>query len=336
MSGDRRSGDRTGRESIRRQLQLPRLEPTMERHYGLMAEPLVFRTNDALLLAEADRAFGRFAVPATGTPLEVRLLVDAKGPPVTFDPRRLRPRVQAHLHTITLDDRNHAAIDLERGIAIGTVTPEVARDADFVRYGFIEAMGLSMLARARGYVGIHASAVVHRGAGVVLQGPAGTGKSTLAVACARLGLGVLAEDVVFAHRGDRGVELWGSPWIQRLLPDAIEHFPELAGIEPRLQPNGEHKIEVDLDVLRPGAARPSAPAVAALLLVRGSGGPTRVEPLDPTEAAAAFEVLWAWGDGWSAAHEALVRDLLSTRTGRLHVNGTPQAAAEVLAEWLEG
>lgn len=322
-------------QPVRRHAQLPRLEPTMERRFGLMAEALLFRTNDPLLMAAADRAFGRFAVPEGGTPLEVRLMVDADGPAALFDPRQLRPRVQAHLHTITLDARNHAAVDLERGVAIGTVTPEVARDADFVRYAFIEAMGLSMLARARGYVAIHASAVVHRGRAAILQGPAGAGKSTLAVAAARLGLGVLAEDVVFARATAGDVELWGMPWIQRLLPDAVDHFPELAGIEPRVQPNGEHKIEVDLDVLRPGAARPSAPAGAILLLARGSGGPTGVQPLAAAEASAGFEVLWPWGDGWSPGHEAVIRQLLATRAGRLHVNGSPAAAAEVLAAWLD-
>ena len=320
---------------IRRELQLPSLEPTLERRYGLMAEPLIFRTNDAALLAVADRAFGRFAVPPAGEPLEIRLIVDGDGPPATFDPRLLRPRTQAHLHTITLDARNHAAVDLERGIAIGTVSPEVARDADFVRYGFIEAMGLSMLARGRGYVAIHASGVVHRGRGAVLQGPAGAGKSTLAMACARAGFGVLAEDVVFARRSGGGVELWGMPWIQRLLPEAVDLFPDLRGVVPRLQPNGEHKIEVDLDLLRPGAAQPSAQAAAAVLLVRGSDGPSRIEPLSPDEAAAAFEVLWAWGDGWSDRHEATVRALLARGAARLHMNGPPEAATELLAGWLE-
>ena len=320
---------------IRRDPQLPRLEPTIERTYGLMAERLRFRTNDPRLLAAADRAFGRFAVPAAGEPLEVRLLVDAKGPPATFDRRLLRPRVQAHLHTITLDDRNHAVVDLERGVAIGTVTPELADDPDFARYGFIEAMGLSMLARARGYVGIHASGVVRRGRAAVLQGPAGAGKSTLAMACARLGFEVLAEDVVFARRADGAVELWGMPWIQRLLPDAIDHFAELRGVVPRLQPNGEHKIEVDLDTLRPGTARPSAPAGAVIILARGTAGPTRVEALTPAEVAAAFEVLWPWGEGWSEGHEATVRALLATDAARLHMNGTPETAAEALAAWME-
>jgi hypothetical protein len=320
---------------IRRDPQLPRLEPTIERTYGLMAERLRFRTNDARLLAAADRAFGRFTVPAAGDPLEVRLLVDSNGPRATFDRRLLRPRVQAHLHTITLDDRNHAVVDLERGVAIGTVTPELADDQDFVRYGFIEAMGLSMLARARGYVGIHASAVVHRGRGVVLQGTAGAGKSTLAMACARLGFEVLAEDVVFARRAGGAVELWGMPWIQRLLPDAIDLFAELRGVVPRLQRNGEHKIEVDLDTLRPGTARPSAPAGPAILLARGTGGPTRIEALTAAEVAAAFEVLWPWGDGWSEGHEATVRALLATDAARLHMNGTPEAAAEALASWMD-
>ena len=321
---------------IRRDPQLPSLEPTMEARFGLMAEPLRFRTNDPLLLGVAERAFGRFAVPEHREPLELRLLVDEHRQPAPYDRTTLWPRVQGHLYTITLDAANQAVVDLDRGIAVGTVTRELARDADFVRYAFVEGMGLSMLGRARGYVAIHASAVVHRGRAAILQGPAGAGKSTLAVACARLGAQVLAEDVVFARRGeDGGVELWGMPWIQRLLPDAIDHFAELSGIVPRLQANGEHKLEVDLEVLRPGATRPTAPAGDLVLLVRGSGGPTRIEVLDVTGATDAFEVLWPWVDGWSAGHEAIVRSLLAAGAARLHMNGSPEEAAAVLAGWLE-
>ncbi len=321
---------------IRRNPQLPHLEATLERRYGLMAEPLRFRTNDPGLLDAADAAFGRFPVPAGGVPLEVELLVDATGPGATYDPRDLRPRVQDRFHTISLDARNHALVDLERGAAAGIVSPEVARDARFVRYAFIEAMGLSMLARGRGYVAIHASGVIHRGRGVVVQAPAGTGKSTLAMACAGLGMGILAEDVVFVRTAADGVELWGMPWVQRLLPDAVERFPELAGLTPLLQLNGEHKVEIDLDAVRPGTARPSAPGRAVALLVRGSDGPTRFEPLGEDDAAAELEVLWPWGDGWTADHEATVRALLAEGAGRLHMNGSPEAAAAALRAWLDG
>jgi hypothetical protein len=320
---------------IRRNPQLPRLEATLERRYGLMAEPLRFRTNDPGLLDAADDAFGRFPVPAGGVPLEVELLVDATGAGATYDPTALRPRVQDRFHTISLDARNHALVDLERGIAVGVVSPDVAADGAFVRHAFVEAMGLSMLGRARGYVAIHASGVVHHDRGVVIQAAAGTGKSTLAVACARIGLGVLAEDVVFARTVDGEVELWGMPWTQRLLPDSAERFPELVGAAAQLQANGEHKIEIDVEATWPGAARPSAPGRAVALLVRGSGGPTRFEPLDPDDAAAELEVLWPWGDGWTDGHEATVRTLLARGAGRLHMNGSPEAAAEALATWLD-
>jgi hypothetical protein len=326
---------------IRRNPQLPRLEAPLERRYGLMAEPLRFRTNDPILLGVADAAFGRFDVPDAGTPLEIELVVDgsvrpgaSRAVPAT-DRGALMPRVQGRVHTIVLDAGNHAVVDLERGVAVGVVSPDVAADGAFVRYAFVEAMGLSMLGRARGYVAIHASGVVHRDRGAVIQAAAGTGKSTLAVACARFGLGVLAEDVVFARALRGEVELWGLPWTQRLLPDSVERFPELAGAAARLQANGEHKIEIDVEATWPGAARPHAPGRAAVILVRGSGGPTRIEPLDPDDAAAELEVLWPWGDGWTAGHEATVRTLLAEGAGRLHMNGSPEAAAEALATWLD-
>ena len=135
-----------------------------------------------------------------------------------------------------------------------------------------------MLTGGRGYVPIHASCVVREGRGIILQAPAGTGKSTLALACATRGWGLLAEDVVFARPvdgagGDAELEVWGVPWTQRLLADAPRFFPELAATSARLQANGEHKLEVDLDLHAPGRATPRALAGPVALLARDTGRP---------------------------------------------------------------
>lgn len=332
-----------------RALQLRNAPAPLVRRFGLMAEPLEFRTNDPRLMAAAEVAFGRFAVPASGTPLVVRLVLDASSPaaanPPDLDARHLVHDQAGALFTILLGTANRAAVDAADGVGFGVVSEALAASPDLLRYAFIESMALSMLSRSRGYVPIHASCIVRDGVGYLLHAPAGTGKSTLAMAAARRGFGLLAEDVVFIRRtdgldGHGPIELWGAPWTQRLMPDVTSFFPELDGLPARVQANGEHKFEVDIDRHLPGSATPRATAGPVVTLARGTGGPTRaewrVEPGAGTPATVAaggpadLEVLWAWDGGWTADHERLVVDLLRHGLIHLAMNGMPDEAVDAL------
>ena len=307
---------------VRREQQLPVLRPTLERRYGLMAESLLFQTNDPNLLAAADASFGRFPLPTDDRPpLVVALFSEA---PRDGDgegdrgPGRVAHRVSGDHYLITGGPHEVAIVDGARGVAWGSVSAATAADRAAVRYSFIEAMSLSMLGRNRGYLVIHAAGVVRNGIGVVIGGPAGSGKSTLAMACARRGFGVFAEDAVFARVLPASIELWGLPWTQRLLPDARDLIPETAGIEGRRQPSGEVKIEIDLDVVFPGRAVPCAPAGPLVELVRGTGGSTRIEPIEED-----LELLWPWDGGWSPDHERGAARLAAQPRYRLHMNDNP-------------
>jgi hypothetical protein len=338
---------------IRRVQQLPVPEADRSATFGLMAERLRFETNDAGLLELAAASFGRFPVPPDDgrEPLVVRLLVeDAPGrprrpfrpsedghalPTATDDepPRATAyvSRVQGDLLTISGGVGDQAVLEVDRGIATGVVRPATAAAHDLVRTVFIDAMALSLLGRARGYVTVHAAAVVRHDVAVVLHGPAGAGKSTLAIACARRGFGVVAEDAVFVRRTSSGLELWGLPWTQRLLPDAPRFFPELADLVARPQPNGETKVQVDLDAAYPGRAVPCARAGPVLLVTRGPG-PTRLEAVPAGDAD--LELLWPFDGGWTPAHEATAAGLLAGGCFRLHVGGTPDEAVDLLDDWL--
>ncbi|MEW5990229.1 MAG: hypothetical protein AB1736_02640 [Chloroflexota bacterium] len=342
---------------IRRIQQLPIAATPLVATFGLFGERLEVRTNDPRVVAAAEASFGRFAEPPDGAPLVVRLVV-ADGEPgggpdgdptppdgepgggpdgdsTPPDPRDLVHDTAGHLLAIGLGAASRAVVDADRGWATGSVSPAVAGQAGLLRYAFVEAMALAMLTGGRGYVPIHASCVVRDGVGMILQAPAGTGKSTLAFACARRGWGLLAEDVVFArprdgHGADAPLELWGMPWTQRLMPDTPRFFPELATSVARLQANGEHKLEVDLDVHLPGAATPRAAAGPVVLLARDTGGPTRAEWLDAASSPAEVEVLWPWQVGWTSSHEATATRLLAHGLLRLHLNGRPDEAVDAL------
>jgi hypothetical protein len=318
---------------IRRLPQLPIARPTLERRFGLMAEGLRFETNDPALLDAAEASFGRFPLPPAGRDDLILRLFSESRPAEAGTPSSIVNRTHGPLYIVARGAGDIAVSDLEAGVAIGFVDTATAADMRAVRYGFIEAMALSMLSRARGYMAIHAAGVVRDGVGIVIQGPAGAGKSTLAIACARRGFGVLAEDVVFVRVTPSDIEFWGMPWTQRLLPDARAFFPELTSLEDRRQPNGEMKLEVDLDVAFPGLAVPTAAPGPIVLLERGTGGATRVEALDPEVEP--LEVLWPWDGGWTADHERGSRRLTDRGLFRLHMNDSPDEAVDVLEALLD-
>jgi len=326
--------------------------PAFERRYGLIAEALLFQTNDPGMLAAADASFGRFPLPADDrAPLVVGLYVeDRPGHPIdrvpeggsrpaAAEPGASRPgrvvnRTYGASYLISGEGHDLAVADVEAGVAVGYISTTTAADVATVRYSFLESMALSLLPRGRGYVVLHAAGVVRDGLGIVIQGPAGAGKSTLTMACARRGFGVFAEDAIFARAGSSGLELWGLPWTLRLLPDARTHFPELAGLPDRLQPNGETKIEVELDAVRPGSAIPCARPGPVVFVERGTGGPTRIEAL-PATAPASIEVHWPWDSGWTAGHDRIVERLADQGVYRLHMNGTPDEAVNQIERLLD-
>jgi hypothetical protein len=349
---------------IRRVQQLGVAPAPLVRRFGLFAERLEVRTNDRRILAAAEASFGRFEVPYSGEPVVIRLVVDdpvapsPAAPAAPLDARSLGHETAGHLFSISLGSAGRAVVDVATGFGMGSVSSALADQTGLLRYAIVEAMALAMLTGGRGYVPIHASCVVRDGIGIILQAPAGTGKSTLALACARRGWGLLAEDVVFARPadgpmgrepsdleqsardgdgpgGDGPLEVWGMPWTQRLLPDATRFFPELATATARLQANGEQKLELDLDEHAPGTAAPRATAGPIVILARDSGGPTRAEWLSPLATPTEVEILWPWESGWTAAHERTVARLLEHGLLRLHLNSTPDEAVTALEAALE-
>ena len=329
---------------MRRTAPLEHLQPTLERGYTVMGETLLFQTNHPRLLETADESFGRYpACPPNarqpahdGQPLIVRLFVTEPRQP---EPDTAHPlpvyHTQEHLFHIQVGEDNWAVVDLQGGFAFGLVTTGMAHDRPFVRVTFVEAMCLAMLSLGRNFSNLHAACVVKNGVSVTLQGRNNTGKSTLAYACARRGYQVLTEDVVHIKVRPESVALWGSPWKLHLLVDAQRLFPELSGLSPALQINGEWKLEVDLESLYPQSTVVQARPGLMVLLVRGSGGLTRVEPISREQALSHSEIIWPWQTGWTAELERGSQSLLDGGTLRLHINGTPDQAVDALDSLIE-
>jgi hypothetical protein len=243
-------------------------------------------------------------------------------------------RTDGHVYAVSTPD-SVAFADLRRAEAVAFVGPRMLSEPRAIRRDLVEGLSLAMATGGRGYCTVHAAGVARSGLGIGLLGPAGAGKSTLTMAAARRGFDVFAEDAIYARAGAEGLEFWGLPWIQRLLPDAMELFPELEGARPMLQANGESKLEVDLDERFPGRAVPRARPAALVLLSRQQTGRTRLSPAHESERAD-VELLWPWDErSWGSDHQRAADAIAQLPIYRLEVGGTPEEALDALEPLLD-
>jgi hypothetical protein len=295
------------------------MEDTVESiAYEAWYQPFGFRlrllSNSQHIIEAAEVSFGRFGhvPPGDGPDFTFTFFERGQGNSITGQPEFY------HAGPIARQDMGEQAgltINRQTGAAEGFFSPAVVTDRPFFRWYFLDLSFYWMLA-SRGVMGLHGAALVKDGRAVLLRAQSGGGKTTLAYAGARQRFQALAEDVVWIdlRRG-----LWrGAPWTFHLLPDARTLFPELAGYEPLLQTNGELKLEVDLETIRPGSAVTSARPGRVVLVERLAGGRSRLEPLN----LAAAKTFWRQGvTGTETAfpdYEGHIDDLLRDNTYHLY------------------
>ena len=109
------------------------------------------------------------------------------------------------------------------------------------------SVAFPLLLAERGELVAHASAVVGGGMAVLLAGPPGRGKSTLALLAPRLGYALVAEDGVVVSLDADGPIVWPGPRGVRVLPDVLAQFEGAAVEGPRkstrLLPEGSYTVE---------------------------------------------------------------------------------------------
>jgi hypothetical protein len=216
-----------------------------EAQYFPMGFPLRIATNAKLALDGAAQMWSRFPQLFEQSAMRVNVTVGGgaertlpKGPPLL--------RGQEHLFSIVADRDNFATADLNAGFGHICVTREVASDAAYLRYHFLEPLAYVLIA-ARHAAFVHASCVALDGRGVLLCGASGTGKTCLAYACLRRGWTFVSGDAA-AIVGDRDGEqqrLVGRPFEIRFRHTAARLFPELAKFPRMLRPSGKTDIEID-------------------------------------------------------------------------------------------
>ena len=260
-------------------------------HFQPMGFQLRLITNSAAIMAAAEVSFGGFGPAQAGAApdftfrlFEHELDEGQFGPPLF--------RMEGGLLYQTTGRDSTLVADLAGGTAYGCFSATTLRHSAFFRWHFLE-LAFCMMLEGRGLMGVHGAALAKNGRALLLRAASGGGKTTLAYAGARSKFQALAEDVVWLD-GRRQV-WWGMPWSFHLLPDARGLFPELAAYEPVLQTNGELKLEVNLETIRPGSVTVSARPGPVVFIERLAGGHSQLEAID---APTAYEL-------WPAARTGL-------------------------------
>ncbi len=190
-----------------------------------------------------------------------------------------------------------------------------------------------MLGLSRGFVAIHAAAVVKNNTCLLLCGPSGTGKSTLAYACLRRGYKLLAEDVVQANVSGKSLKLWGMPWKSHLLAESLPFFPELNGKSEKLLVNGKWKVPLNLVETYPEFLVTNAENGRLIFLKKSQPGiPAALTVLSPSEARANFEAIWSWESGWQPVYEQRLEALLMPGAFCLQLGRTPDESIQALEQ----
>lgn len=182
----------------------------------------------------------------------------------------------------------------------------------------------------------HAATWLVGGTAVIVTGPAGGGKSTLAYAALRQSFPLLSEEathVSLAH----GLRFWGHAEHIALGADAISFFPELAACPARLLPSGKVKRAYVVAGRQPlPPLTHDGPAILCLL-TDGRTGPPSVEPLSASERDEWLSSDPEGGfDQFPDDHERLVRAFANTPAFLLSVGADPSAAVAALARLAGG
>jgi hypothetical protein len=181
---------------------------------------------------------------ADDPPLTVRVLVQ---PGSELSPQPVH-RLQGHLYSVVASRENYAVVDLDALFGYAWVTERTVADHAWFRWFYLEALVGTQLAQ-RHAVPMHAACLERNGVGVLLWGPSGMGKSTLAYACARAGWTFVADDATILPQNRRDCVVTGKPHQARFREDAPRLFPEFDGYATRARPTGKLSIEVPMTSL---------------------------------------------------------------------------------------
>ena len=200
-------------------------------------------------------------------------------PPTSSDrllTRAARFRAYADTLVVVIDADNLATARLSSGELTFWVDADAVAQPTLFRKELLEGMVYQTLCSLY-LTPIHAACVALNGRGVLLCGPPGAGKSSLAFACAKAGFSFVSDDVTYLIRDEPPKALGRCHWI-RMNPGAEELF----GLESPQHTHQEGVAELRADSVLELACSPTCAADTLVFLnpTQESGPPLKITPAD--------------------------------------------------------
>jgi hypothetical protein len=237
----------------------------------ILGRRVVFESNSVAVLESVERSFGgwrrlaeSFAEPVPTCRVRVFVEEGGEGPD---QPPALRHRWCGANRFVVATPGSVGVAETDHHEAYAFVTSELVADDSYFRYAFVEGLTL-MLVTSTDRHPVHAATVAKGGVALLLAGPSGVGKSTLAYAARCAGLEVRGDEAAYVQRHP-GLRVWGMPGRVQLSAAGATYFPELRGVTPVRSVNGKSKVVAQFDPDE-GAWRP-VDRVAVCLLSAGDG-----------------------------------------------------------------
>lgn len=248
--------------------------------FPLMGVPLRVRSNAAEAIALATRAFGvwrgldeSLIDPSLDAQMDIivhRADDEPTATPGTFTYRRHGAVYAAAAGPTIL------TVNTETRRATCFVPPEALAWPDWYLWHVHGAARFAVSCARR--PPLHAATLVRGHRAVLLTGPSGVGKSTLAYACMLQGFRLLAEEATHVSL-DGELRLWGHSESLGLCADAAALLPDLGAWPLVLLPNGKRKRIVDVARIQAAPVLTYLGPIVTCVLVSPTDGPPALTPL---------------------------------------------------------
>jgi hypothetical protein len=298
-----------------------------------------FECEDSVLVRIAQAAYANLPAHRLATPAPhfvVRLMLTQ--PSIAVTARDEPPPVSRHAGGAVLCGAMGAgsfmAIEPEQRAALLVVGRDSLRFPYHVRYELLESAVYMLASRVQRLVPLHAACVGLRGAGVLLVGRSGSGKSTVTLHSVLAGLDFLAEDSVMVR--PEGMLATGIASFLHIRRDSLRFLGRTASAarirESRLIRRRSGVVKLEVDARRCGwrlAKKPLKISAVVFVTRRAAGKRQLLAALRPSEVAARLSTSqrYAAGQpGWTTFMEQ-VRRIPAYELRRGH---HPREAAEAL------
>jgi hypothetical protein len=294
--------------------------------YPVLGVPVEFESDSEDILEIVEDAFGGWDCldlrdRLSADPMLVKFMIGdgdegAPGPTGHVRVRHFFPDAD---RVVASSPGSFGMSDPFRRETVAFVSEAMVADREHFRETFLEALTFALLSAFDRHP-LHAAAVASGGHAVLLAGPSGSGKSSLAMVARTAGLDVLGDDHVWIQTTPK-FRVWGAPRHIRLVSNA-----------PSEDPRGKAVIRLD-DARRNPAFYRADSATVCLLSRENTASLSRID--DTAIAGALHGRVDPGFDRFPDRHRQIVDELAAGGGWRLTLSENPDDALPFLRSMLE-